>query len=681
MRYQRVKQILNEAAGDAQPSYQGYGKFWELPLSELLEVTIYGIRMIAPASAGGGGESSASKGAPTSNSGTGNDSCCHSPGDGPGASDTGRGSRERRHPGRGAASGLVKGLKGESPFDGSQFPRLPWGGQAVSASDIQFIENWIDDGCPEDGASQSEIELRESSRLARANGDEEHPPHTGPTNQFYDEAGTLKVRKNIAFLSNDELQRFRGAIAQMKRLNAFFQDERSFDFWARIHGNLCQHGWEEFLTWHRLYLYHFEQQLQDIDRTVTLPYWDWAMDRKNVEISIMDESADKAMDNGVIPEAYQCWINEEGLESLRAGGSVPADTLAKLAPVRDSTFSSGPRLFKAANIVYGANKDGDKAIMEELARINPLWHRLRWPGGDRDLIFEAYPTPEDVDRILKLESFFTFGSGPTSNHFFGALENIHNLIHNYSGGANPNYDPNTDPQNREEPQFGDMVNAGVTAFDPIFWGHHSNVDRLWSEWQNLHANSGPDNPTAILPPWTFNVGQTLSIDKFGYEYMKSSHVFPTDNTMSIVRFKSANTVVRPQVLQNHRRADIRLHKVRYKVRAGFHIRVFLNQPDADVHTPTRGNDHYVTTVHMFTGSCIGGPGHCDVPAETRRKFDLRPRDHKTPANFRIDVTENVGKLRAKGETNLRVNLVVLNTDGSPAKDALLLDAVSLNFID
>jgi hypothetical protein len=47
-RYQRVKRILNEASGDACPSYQGYERFWELPLEEFLRVTIYGVRMIAP---------------------------------------------------------------------------------------------------------------------------------------------------------------------------------------------------------------------------------------------------------------------------------------------------------------------------------------------------------------------------------------------------------------------------------------------------------------------------------------------------------------------------------------------------------------------------------------------------------------------------------------------------------
>jgi hypothetical protein len=48
-RYQRVQEILSEAAGGVCPSYEGYGEFWRLPLAEFLEVTIYGVRMIAPA--------------------------------------------------------------------------------------------------------------------------------------------------------------------------------------------------------------------------------------------------------------------------------------------------------------------------------------------------------------------------------------------------------------------------------------------------------------------------------------------------------------------------------------------------------------------------------------------------------------------------------------------------------
>ncbi|MBV9957240.1 MAG: tyrosinase family protein, partial [Acidobacteria bacterium] len=131
----------------------------------------------------------------------------------------------------------------------------------------------------------------------------------------------------------------------------------------------------------------------------------------------------------------------------------------------------------------------------------------------------------------------------------------------------------------------------------------------------------------------------------------------------------------------HSRAEIRLHKVQYSTAAGAFIRVFLNEPDADVGTPTRGNDHFVTQIATFSGECIGGPGHCDVPTEERRKFDLRPRHRKTPGNFHIDATETISKLKAQGETDFHINLVVLDIDGTPKPNALWLDAVSLNFKD
>ena len=50
---------------------------------------------------------------------------------------------------RGAVSGLIKGLRGEAPFDGGRLPPLPWGGYRVGR-DIAFIAEWIDDGCPSD---------------------------------------------------------------------------------------------------------------------------------------------------------------------------------------------------------------------------------------------------------------------------------------------------------------------------------------------------------------------------------------------------------------------------------------------------------------------------------------------------------------------------------------------------
>ena len=654
-RYDQVKSILDGAAGHCPADYQGYGRFWNLPLAEFLELSIYGIRMIAPATEGA---------APAAD-------CCHCPPD------------QTAQPGRGAASGLIRGLRGLFPFDRTQFPPLLWGGTRLGDADIQFIEQWIDDGCPAtDGADAVEQAVRAVRRAALACGGAAHPPHDGPGNDVLDGAGGLKQRKNILYLTAEEKRRFRAAVAKMKSLDLYYQDERSFAYWARIHANQCQHGWEQFLTWHRAYLYFFELRLQDVDSSVTLPYWDWTADAENVRISIEDSlhTGNTGCDNGIIPDLYQCWMDQDGLNRLVSRGIVPQTVLDGLKATIGQSFSSGRHLFDAANIKYGANSASDDAIKRELEIINPLFHWRRWPGGNSSLIFEAYPTPDDVANILTIENFFQFASGSSGNRYFGAVENIHNLIHNYTGGVNPFYkDGQADIPS--EPRTGDMVNAGVTAFDPIFWAHHANVDRLWDEWQHRNPNAGPDDSQDILPPWNMTVADTSSTRELGYEYMATSHVFPTDNTTALRAFRAAPARVHPRVLATHQRAEIRLHAMQQVPRDGFFIRAFINQSGATVATPTRDNDHYVGQMNVFTGLCVGGPGHCEVPEPSTNRFDRRPAHHKTPSAVRFDATAAVRKLAAAGATDFEVNLVALNLDGSLATDALLIDAVSLDFKD
>ena len=66
--------------------------------------------------------------------------------------------------GDGAASNLVKALKGEAPFGrdldnppaGARLPRMPVGLDAVPDENIAAIQAWIDDGCPEDDPGEVE---------------------------------------------------------------------------------------------------------------------------------------------------------------------------------------------------------------------------------------------------------------------------------------------------------------------------------------------------------------------------------------------------------------------------------------------------------------------------------------------------------------------------------------------
>ena len=50
------------------------------------------------------------------------------------------------------------------------------------------------------------------------------------------------------------------------------------------------------------------------------------------------------------------------------------------------------------------------------------------------------------------------------------LEDLHNRVHVWTGGT--------------------MSEIPVAAFDPVFWAHHTMIDRLWAIWQQAHPGAG-----------------------------------------------------------------------------------------------------------------------------------------------------------------------------------------------
>jgi len=98
-RYAEVQQLLSAAAGDGKPDHDGHGRFWELPWLDFMSLgPIFGNELIAPVG-----------------------------------------------PNRGANSALVAVLRGTLPG----VPRMPMSREPLSDSQIDLIEKWIDDGCPE----------------------------------------------------------------------------------------------------------------------------------------------------------------------------------------------------------------------------------------------------------------------------------------------------------------------------------------------------------------------------------------------------------------------------------------------------------------------------------------------------------------------------------------------------
>jgi tyrosinase len=598
-RYQHVQQILDDAAGgdSATPRHESKGRFWLLPRDQFVTLTIYGIELIPEKYRGGGSSSSAS---------AGGDSCCAHE-SGPAACCASDASSSFSSSSAGASvdvsdAGLIKAIRGLFPFDGSRFPQMPQGRPPVPEDGIRYIEQWIADGCPGDEPHRSQDRRLGPSR--KALGLEEHEP-TGSGNLDRASRQEGKLRKNIEALSTSELANLRKAFGLLRKRDESpdgYLDATSYGYWARIHGSSCQHGWEQFLTWHRGYLYEFEQLLQDAVPGVTLPYWDWTMDKYKSGVG------------GIIPEAY-------------VGETLP---------------------------------DGSK---------NSLWVAQRYPGT---LAANHYPTKPEIENLMQIPDWRTFGGGPESNQSFGVLSmNPHNTIHLWSGGQNPN--PPKDA--------GYMTNNLTAALDPIFWGHHSNVDRLFAEWQIKHPGANPQGLDDVLSPLNFTPGDVLSIHDMGYDYVADSNQFLTNSGEAYTRFKSVPVAI-PEQFSAKTRARIRLHRIRRPVQS-FYIRVFLNQPDADASTPIVDNPNYAGFVAIFGhGECIGStPEHCAPALQPRRKFDLRGRSHNTPQTARMKATQTAQRLVSAGAKTLQVSFVVVGGDGKPLDNALRLDAVSLDFKD
>lgn len=195
--YDRFKVIMDKAAGTSTADYEGYGRFWNtLSLRELQKVSIYGVKMIAPRKEFRTISEADDSHVKDDSCCQTESSCCHDDKNSKGAGDHDHEAGEKSKksfPGRGAASGLVKGLKGEFPFDDTQFPRMPFGGQPVSVEDIAFIESWIDAGCPDDEMPE---ESGSSERLDPLTiGQKAHSPVSN-VNTFKYESGELLQRKN-----------------------------------------------------------------------------------------------------------------------------------------------------------------------------------------------------------------------------------------------------------------------------------------------------------------------------------------------------------------------------------------------------------------------------------------------------------------------------------------------------
>jgi tyrosinase len=307
---------------------------------------------------------------------------------------------------------------------------------------------------------------------------------------------------------------------------------------AFIHLLDCPHGNWWFYVWHRGYLGYFEQTIRNLsgDNTFAIPYWDW---------TTLPQIPDSMFDDGLTPQSrafepytlnlavftsliqpaladYWKSLSPKQLAQLKIRGYTSFDNVWNDVTGFDPTVPpSGAGI--SGNMAY-ANTCGSRY----LTRDNPKL--------DKNTAYDV-SLPVIIAGLLPIDfnnpkPSLSFTSSKTTSHnspagSFSVLEGLpHNKVHNYIGGVGP-LDPGP---------YGNMTNF-LSPVDPIFFLHHSNMDRLWDVWTRKqkalklpYLPAGQDLATLSKEPFLFYVngngqyvgdsqaGEYLSTEKFDYYY-------------------------------------------------------------------------------------------------------------------------------------------------------------------
>ncbi|KAL9053666.1 MAG: hypothetical protein Q9162_004617 [Coniocarpon cinnabarinum] len=257
----------------------------------------------------------------------------------------------------------------------------------------------------------------------------------------------------------------------------------------------CPHSMAIFICWHRAYTLAWEQQtlinaqavvnqFQGADRaryqtalsTMRLPYWDWA------EIPPSNNNADC-----MPPSLYQPQVT---VNTPSGSQSIPNPLYAfyNMVPHDDGDFASvggGDWSDWKTTLRYPTSQDisaqsDDRSAATNLGINNPTARA------------QVYRVLTACHNFLEISND---GVAEQDPNCAASLEAIHNGIHTFTGG----------PTNS-----GHMTYNNFAGFDPIFYLHHANVDRLFAMWQALNPGSYmPSTNSGGSSTFTINAQQSL----------------------------------------------------------------------------------------------------------------------------------------------------------------------------
>ncbi|XP_058096331.1 polyphenol oxidase, chloroplastic-like [Magnolia sinica] len=267
------------------------------------------------------------------------------------------------------------------------------------------------------------------------------PPYTDPSKivdfKFPPPSMPLRTRKPAHLLDADDLAKYKEAYSRMKALDP--SDPWSFEQQAKVHCQYCNGAYDQvgfnvpvqvhfswiFLPWHRFYLHFHERILGKLIGDETFALPFWNWD---------------SPDGMTMPSIF---VNDK-TSSLYNKRRDPDNLPPTVLDYQYSLKSSG-------------NPYTDEELkMKNLYEMNKTFK-------------ESLPLPE-----LFLGDPVKAGEEPSAGKTMGRLESIHNAMHQFVGTP--------------EAPFRDMGNFYSAGYDPLFYSHHSNVDRMWHIYRQMRGN-------------------------------------------------------------------------------------------------------------------------------------------------------------------------------------------------
>jgi len=337
-------------------------------------------------------------------------------------------------------------------------------------------------------------------------------------------SGKMTVRKNGKKLSPAEKRAYTDAVRALKQKPSPWAPPLSvydtFVLWHRDSFNcdiMTAHMGPAFFPWHRVFVRLFELELQAVDPTVSVPYWDWTVDNQKDsyvwQADFMGGDGDPNQGYVVTTGPFRKgkWTIEvfdyndptKNPSIIRyLGGSQMSPTLSTPAEVEAalsvSTYDAPPwnTLSPIAQSFRNTLEGWRDCVTETCDPVVGMSPTCTGP----------HPLHNGVH--LWVAGEFAFNHEVATEQKFNAQLRKEEA----TPGAKPL------PQNPETSAtiLGTMA-ANSSNSDPVFYLVHANIDRLWNEWQRRHGphylpvSGGPFGQNLHDAMWPYNmIGLTIS---------------------------------------------------------------------------------------------------------------------------------------------------------------------------